>query len=240
VLLIQPKKKKIASLERTSSHIHVTLFLQTATNTPANLKFDYLSYPQMVADPLLTAEFVQALPLFVVSAINCSVDDIIVVSITSSETSLTKRDSSTGGVIVALSIPSESVSNLQDQIRSPNSALFSPSNGQLAKLIDTTYPVQQNYAVTSSTSSPVIDPNNQGVNSGPNVTNSPGLSKGAIVGIAVGGSTVLYAGLTVAVVRAYRRRKQRQLEENREQGLMIAQSISAPMMQEPANSNYQW
>lgn len=218
-----------------SSHL---TFHFTATNTPANLKFDYLSYPQMVADPLLTAEFVQALPMFVVSAINCSVDDIIVVSITSSGNSLAKRDDTTSGVIVTLSIPSDSVASLQDQLRSPNSALFSPSNGQLAKLIDTTYPVQQNYAVTSSTSSPVLDPNNQGVNTGPITTASPGLSKGAVVGIAVGGSTVLYAGLTVVVVRAYRRRKQRQQEENREQGRMIAQSISAPMMQEP--SNHQW
>jgi hypothetical protein len=193
----------------------------------------------MVADPVLTAEFVQALPLFVVSAINCSVDDIIVVSITSTGTSLTKRDDSNSGVIVTLSIPTTQIQDLQTQIRSPDSPLFSPSNGQLATLIDTTYPVQQNYAVTSNTASPVTDPNQQ-FGTGQSTTASPGLSKGAIVGIAVGGSTVLYAGLTVVVVRAYRRKKQRQLEENREQGRMIAQSISAPMMQEPTNSNYQW
>jgi hypothetical protein len=105
-------------------------------------------------------------------------------------------------------------------------------------LIDTTFPVQQNAA--SSSSIPVIDPNQQIGSGEPTPAPTTGLSKGAIVGIAVGGSTVLYAGLTVAVVRAYRRKKQRQLEQNREQGIMIAQSISAPMMQESANSNYQW
>jgi hypothetical protein len=192
----------------------------------------------MVADPVLTAEFVQALPLFVNTAINVSVDDVIVVSITSSSTTLTKRDSNSG-VIVTLSIPSNTLDVLQQQLRSPDSPLFAPSNGQLATLIDTTFPVQQN-AVSSSPSTPVVDPN-QAFGSGQTTpTSTTGLSKGAIVGIAVGGSTVLYAGLTVAVVRAYRRKKQRQLEQNREQGRMIAQSISAPMMQEPANSNYQW
>jgi hypothetical protein len=191
----------------------------------------------MVADPMLTAEFVQALPLFVNSAINVSVDDVIVVSITSSSTALTKRDG-TSGVVVTLSIPGSKVDVLQEQLRSPDSPLFAPSNGQLATLIDTTFPVQQNAA--SSSSIPVIDPNQQIGSGEPTPAPTTGLSKGAIVGIAVGGSTVLYAGLTVAVVRAYRRKKQRQLEQNREQGIMIAQSISAPMMQESANSNYQW
>jgi hypothetical protein len=191
----------------------------------------------MVADPMLTAEFVQALPLFVNSAINVSVDDVIVVSITSSSTTLTKRDG-TSGVVVTLSIPGSKVDVLQQQLRSPDSPLFAPSNGQLATLIDTTFPVQQNAA--SSSSIPVIDPNQQIGSGEPTPAPTTGLSKGAIVGIAVGGSTVLYAGLTVAVVRAYRRKKQRQLEQNREQGIMIAQSISAPMMQESANSNYQW
>lgn len=192
----------------------------------------------MVADPMLTAEFVQALPLFVNSAINVSVDDVIVVSITSSSTALTKRDG-TSGVVVTLSIPGSKVDVLQEQLRSPDSPLFAPSNGQLATLIDTTFPVQQN-AASSSSSIPVIDPNQQIGSGEPTPAPTTGLSKGAIVGIAVGGSTVLYAGLTVAVVRAYRRKKQRQLEQNREQGIMIAQSISAPMMQESANSNYQW
>lgn len=191
----------------------------------------------MVADPMLTAEFVQALPLFVNSAINVSVDDVIVVSITSSSTTLTKRDG-TSGVVVTLSIPGSKVDVLQQQLRSPDSPLFASSNGQLATLIDTTFPVQQNTAASSSI--PVIDPNQQIGSGEPTPEPTTGLSKGAIVGIAVGGSTVLYAGLTVAVVRAYRRKKQRQLEQNREQGLMIAQSISAPMMQESANSNYQW
>jgi hypothetical protein len=199
----------------------------------------------MVSDPILTAEFVQALPLFVESAINVSVDNIIVVSITSaSNNGLSKRDSSTSGVIVTISIPGDTVNTLQQQLRSPDSALFSSSNGQLATLIDTTYPVQQNVAVSPSNStSPVLDPNQQAGSGGSQPTSATGLSKGAIVGIAVGGSTVLYAGLTVAVVRAYRRKKQRRLDENREQGRMIAQSISAPMMQESNNAphnNFQW
>lgn len=199
----------------------------------------------MVSDPILTAEFVQALPMFVETAINASVDDIIVVSITSAGSNgLSKRDASTSGVIVTMSIPGDSVSTLQQQLRSPNSKLFSTSNGQLATLVDTTYPVQQNNAVSASnTSSPVLDPNQQAGSGNGQTASTPGLSKGAIVGIAVGGSTVLYAGLTVAVVRAYRRKKQRRLEENREQGRMIAQSISAPMMQETNNAphnNLQW
>jgi hypothetical protein len=103
----------------------------------------------MVADPMLTAEFVQALPLFVNSAINVSVDDVIVVSITSSSTTLTKRDG-TSGVVVTLSIPGSKVDVLQQQLRSPDSPLFAPSNGQLATLIDTTFPVQQNAASSSS------------------------------------------------------------------------------------------
>lgn len=115
------------------------------------MKFNYLSYPQMVNDALLTAEFVQSLPLLISKVLNITADDVIVVTITSatsqskSSSSPQKRDlsdnesASNSGVIVSMAIPGNSVPTLKQLVATPNSQLYDSSNGQLATLIDSSY-----------------------------------------------------------------------------------------------------
>ena len=102
----------------------------------------------MVADPVLTAQFVQAIPLLISSAVDLTPDQVIVVSIISASgigsTRRKVRRSTVGGIITTLSIPADQVSDLQLAIRDPTSSLYSTSNGQLATLLDTTFPLTNN------------------------------------------------------------------------------------------------
>lgn len=102
-----------------------------------HMKFHTISYPEMVQDAILTAQFVQSLPVMISKSLSISVDDVIVVTITSGATQ--KRDS--GGVVVNLAIPSDDVDDLQTLVSQTNSSLYSPSNGQLASLIDSSYAI---------------------------------------------------------------------------------------------------
>lgn len=104
----------------------------------------------MVNDAILTAEFVQALPVYISKALNVSADDVIVVTITSASgkgsSSKRRRDlvasnesASNSGVIVSMAVPCQSVSELRQLVEDPNSQLYDPSNGQLAELVDGSY-----------------------------------------------------------------------------------------------------
>lgn len=130
------------------------------------MKFNYLSYPQMVNDALLTAEFVQSLPVMISGSLNVSADDVIVVSITSAEgkgdsNNKRRRDlessesKSNSGVLVSMAIPSTHVPQLQQMVSSTDSSLYDSSNGQLASLIDSSY------FVTSSSNSGTDPPTQQ-------------------------------------------------------------------------------
>lgn len=102
----------------------------------------------MVNDALLTAEFVQSLPVMISGSLNVSADDVIVVSITSAEgkgSNKRRRDlessesKSNSGVLVSMAIPSTHVSQLQQMVSTTDSNLYDSSNGQLASLIDNSY-----------------------------------------------------------------------------------------------------
>jgi hypothetical protein len=200
------------------------------------LKFNAISYVQMVNDPVLTAQFVQAIPLLISSAVDLTPDQIIVVSIVSSSgTGSTRRKSRravVSGIVTTMAIPSDQVDALQLAIRDPTSALYSSKNGQLALLLDTTYPLT-NSTDSSSSGASVTDPNassSSGQSNGNAASTGP--SRGVIIGVSVGGATALYAGMTVVAVRAYRRRKARKAEQTAQQNAMFAHSISAPIMNE--------
>lgn len=113
----------------------------------------------MVQDAVLTAQFVQTLPAFLSKNLDVTADDVIVVTITGADGSSTsssgssssnkkrallrKRDSASG-VVVSIAIPADQVSELQSLISQSSSSLYSDSNGQLASLIDASYPITGN------------------------------------------------------------------------------------------------
>jgi hypothetical protein len=103
---------------------------------------------------MLTATLVQDLPVIFGQALNISVDDVMIMSITSSSnadtsdatdnSSLSKRTSASSsdtGVIVSMAVPQTYVSKLQTLIDTPNSPLYTSSDSQLPDMIDQSYPI---------------------------------------------------------------------------------------------------
>jgi hypothetical protein len=119
------------------------------------MKFNHISYPQMVQDAILTAQFVQTLPVLLSKSLGITADDVIVVTITSASAganassrlarrrAFAKRDDNTG-LVVSIAIPTTEVDDLQNLISQRNSALYSSDNGQLATLIDSNFPIRGN------------------------------------------------------------------------------------------------
>ncbi|KAI8390149.1 hypothetical protein BD560DRAFT_2336 [Blakeslea trispora] len=228
-----------------------------STSSLARMKFKYIPYSDLVRDAVLTAQFVQSLPVMLSKSLGVTADDIIVVSITSARDNTNilttagahnkrkrdlffKRDNSEQGVVVSIAIPSDRVDNLQTLIDEPTSTLYSSSNGQLASLIDSSYPVRSSAANTDSNSSnnQIQDPNNTNNSSG-NTTDSTGgstnkLSRGAIIGICVSIGVTVYAIATVATLYIYRKRRDAKRAEAVIDHQNFAQSISSPIMQDNA------
>ncbi|KAL0074422.1 hypothetical protein J3Q64DRAFT_1420479 [Phycomyces blakesleeanus] len=208
------------------------------TSDLVNMKFNYLSYPQMVQDALLTAEFVQALPVLISKVLDISEDDVIIVTITSgSQQSGKKKRQTTDstGVIVSMAIPSTEVTELQTLVASSDSSLYAASNGQLASLIDSSYKITSS-SVASTANTPVVsDPNSGSVESS-EASSQPdqqksGLSKGSIIGICVSVGAIVYAAATVIVVKKIRHRKRQIQEPPMVDQHVFARSISAPISQ---------
>ncbi|OAD79818.1 hypothetical protein PHYBLDRAFT_157346 [Phycomyces blakesleeanus NRRL 1555(-)] len=186
------------------------------------------------------------MPLFVGNALNITADDVIVITLTSAakKTTNKKRDNeeyntNSNGVVVTLSVPKDSVIPLQNLVSDPTSVLYSTSNGQLASLVDNSYPVSgssSSSSSSSSASSSIVDPNStedqSSSSSNGGSSGNGGLSKASIIGICVSVGVVVYAAATVVSVRAYRRHRVRKDTEAQQQHQVFAQSISAPIMQE--------
>lgn len=216
-------------------HIYLSFNLLThsflATSSYVTMKFLRLSYTQMVHDAVLTAQFVQTLPVYISKSLNISTDDVIVVTITSAPAgSKRKRSTDSGdGVIVSMAIPSDEVPKLQDMIKDRNSTLYSPNNGQLASLVDPSYFVA-NTATSGNVSSrqSVDDPNSPTSSS----SSGGGLSKGALIGICVSVGIIVYAAATVVVYKVYQRKKAAKEQQAMAEHEIFAQSISEPIMQD--------
>lgn len=230
--------------------------LVLGTSDVVHLKFNYLSYVRMVEDYMLTAQFVQALPPIFSKALNINVDDVIVVTITSANPpgGGQKRDiSTTSGVIVAIAVPNQQVSSLSQLVQNRSSLLYSASNGQIVSLIDNQYPVTGKLvyrrggghwcSLSWLGSQDVNDPNTSQQSSGSGNTDgggesssgssqsgTGGLSRNAIIGIAVAAGVVCYAAATVGAVTAYRRHRRRQQEQEEVQRRAAIQEISAPII----------
>lgn len=217
-------------------YIILTLFLLLETSTYVTMKFTQLSYPQMVQDAVLTAEFVQALPVYISNSLNITADDVIVITITSAPSSAKKkRDTNTSGsgIVVSMAIPADKVTELKNLIENTESALYSTSNGQLATLLDSSYFVSAASTSNVSSQQSMNDPNGSTSNSTNSGTKSNGgLSKGALIGICVSIGVVVYAAATVVFYKVYQRRKRAKEQEALADHQLFAQSISEPIMQD--------
>ncbi|KAI8339609.1 hypothetical protein BC941DRAFT_420971 [Chlamydoabsidia padenii] len=189
----------------------------------------------MVSNSILTAQFVQSVPVLFSKVLDCSLDDIIVQSIVASNPSLPnkrKRDSGTSGVILAMALPNTKVSDLQNLVANSSSTLYASDNGQLPLLIDKSYPISSQ---VSNPAGIMNDPNNpssdNGNGGGSSNNGGSGLSRGGIIGICVSVGVVVYGAATVLAVRIYRRRKSKRNEQEQDHQEFV-HAISAPIMHE--------
>lgn len=92
----------------------------------------------------MTAQLVQELPVILANALDTSADNVIVVSITHSTVTSTKKRSDTSsnsGIMVSIAIPKTDVTELQTLVTNTSSALYDSNNGQLPTFIDRSFPV---------------------------------------------------------------------------------------------------
>ncbi|KAI8332297.1 hypothetical protein BC941DRAFT_437168 [Chlamydoabsidia padenii] len=197
----------------------------------------------MVNNSVLTAQFVQSVPVLFGKVLSISLDDIIVQSIVTDTTSggdKKKRDTgSTNGIILAMALPSDQVSTLQNLVADTTSPLYATDNGQLPTLIDNSYPI---VSKVSNAAGVVSDPNDPNSNSGNNSNNGSsgsnnndgggGLSRGSIIGICVSVGVVVYGAATVVAFRVYRQRKLKKQQNAVMDHQDFTPSISSPIMHE--------
>ncbi|RGB41780.1 hypothetical protein C1646_684813 [Rhizophagus diaphanus] len=161
--------------------------------TQVQLKFSaQLPWLQVVGDDVLPSQFVKFVPEDIAKFTGIPLKDITV-------TDLQAADN--GGVLMTINIPENKFGNLSNVITNPSSAFYSKGT-ELSKLVDPSSPI-----VVSGDNVP--KPTNLGFSGG----NS---NRGIIIGLAVGGSTILYAGLTALIIRAYKKSnsKKMQRQEN--------------------------
>lgn len=98
---------------------------------------------------MMTAQFVQELPVLFSKSLNISPDDVIVMSITKSDTISSKgkkrglsEDAGNNGIVVTMAVPETQVRPLQNLITDNKSSLYSTDNGDLPSYIDSSYPIK--------------------------------------------------------------------------------------------------
>ncbi|KAG1406347.1 hypothetical protein G6F58_009849 [Rhizopus delemar] len=159
------------------------------TSSSVIIKFTQPSYSQMVQDDLLTARFVQSLPLLISHSLNISPDNVIITTISY----LLDQDS---GLVVSLAIPNDQVTNLQNLISNHTSILYSGNNSQLASLIDPSYFVASNQSFDHSEQS-----------TAGTAGSSNGLSKNVLIAVCVSVGTVIYAIVAIVAYKVYKKQK---------------------------------
>lgn len=110
----------------------------------AYMKFLNISYVSLIQDAILTAQFVQDLPIILCNSLNINVNSIIILSIAdSSSVLLFQKRSDQVGILVSMAVPMSEFNDLQALISNQSSPLYDPKNGQLPKFIDYTYPISR-------------------------------------------------------------------------------------------------
>jgi hypothetical protein len=186
------------------------------------LKFSaQLPWLQVVTSDVLPSQFVKFVPEDISKFTGIPLNDITVTDL---------RAADNGGVLMTINIPENKFGNLSNIITDSKSAFYSKGS-ELSKLVDSSSPfiipgggnggmyfnipffkfslmiILINYNIIGFFKGTI--PTNLALARG----NS---NKGVIIGLAVGGSTILYAGLTALIIRVYKKSnsKTMQRQEN--------------------------
>ncbi|KAG0168015.1 hypothetical protein DFQ28_005914 [Apophysomyces sp. BC1034] len=198
-----------------------------ASSALVSIKFQNLSYTRMVQDALLTADFVHNLPILVSKELNITVNDVIVVKIQPSNEKNSSQQHisysqpySSSGFLVSMALPIASTQAFRQLIISPKSSLYSPENGQLPTLIDSSY-------FDADSTRPGSNMSNNGKE-----TSAAVLSKGFIIAIGLAAGIVVYTSVAIITLQVYRRRAYRQKQEEETNDWPHAPDISSSITHE--------
>ncbi|KAG0021770.1 hypothetical protein BGZ81_008798 [Podila clonocystis] len=217
-----------------------------------HLRFEHVSYYQVIINGVLAAQLVSFVPAQLAQVLGIDSHLIMVLAIRDgSSSSINKKRSlqrrgvvSTDvqdAILMTVTVPQSQYYTLQGLVENKVSALYIPGSNTFGQFLDPTYPLSNRPPNRSGSGSGSNDDDggiSDDVNADPLTGNLPNpvggttsahTSRGPIIGSIVGLATVAYVGIALVVMRAYRRKKLREQEEQAKREA-FQQSISAPVM----------
>ncbi|CAJ0848098.1 9943_t:CDS:2, partial [Entrophospora sp. SA101] len=162
-----------------------------------------LPWDKIVANDVVPVQIMDFLPKDLAKAGGIPSEEIKPISLEASDG---------GEVLLNIAIPGNKVNIINDVIKNPTSSFYTnATTPELNHSVDSTSlvssePDNNNNNLNPTVNGPILPNSTQG-------DSSDSSNKGLVIGLAVTGSALLYAGLTALVIRAYRRSKLRSLQQ---------------------------
>jgi len=218
-----------------------------------------VSYYQVINNGVLAAQLVSFIPAQLAQVLNIDSQLVMVLAIrdgslsssNSKKRSLQRRGVVASGnvqdaVLVTATVPQSQYYILQGLVANKVSALYVPGPNTFGQFLDPTYPLStrppsRSGSGNGNNENGNSDDENEDVTADPltgtlpdpaggTTTSGKQTSRGPIIGSLVGLATVAYVGIALVVMRAYRRKKLREQDEQARREA-FQQSISAPVIQ---------
>ncbi|KAF9322368.1 hypothetical protein BG003_000039 [Podila horticola] len=222
-----------------------------------HLRFERVSYYQVINNGVLAAQLVSFIPAQLAQVLNIDSHLVMVLAIrdgsavsgNNKKRSLQRRDvvstdNVQDAILMTVTVPQSQYYTLQGLVENKVSALYIPGPNTFGQFLDPTYPLSNQPPSRSGSGNGsngddnsddggsddvTADPLTGNLPNPVGTTAGPHSSRGPIIGSIVGLATVAYVGIALVVMRAYRRKKLREQEEQAKREA-FQQSISAPVM----------
>ena len=233
-------------------------------NFPVTLRFQQVSYYQVISNGILAAQLVNFIPAQLAPLLDVAEEKILVLAIrdgrsggSSSSSSppsrrarkraLVTTEDEDDSIRVVVSIPQSKYWVLKDLVSNRHSVLYTPTANGFGQYLDWNYPLSNHPPPPVSSGSK--GSNGQGGNHNPltgdhlgagdpdQATGGTGSTNGAVTGSLIGLATVAYVGIALVVVRMVRRKK---LREQEAQEKLSPKNVSAPVRVQGGTQGWGW
>lgn len=222
-----------------------------------------MSYYQVINNGVLAAQLVNFLPAQLSQVLDVDTDQVLVLAIRDASVKGSSPSPTPGGksskkrglvtskneqeaILVTVAIPKTHYQALAAAVADTNGPLYTPSADTFGQYLDASFPLSNQPPVTpsggskGSTGEPSPLTGDQFGLGGPDPVqkDGSGSTNGVLIGTLVGAATIAYVGIAMVVVRAVRRKRIRQQEE--EQRAALQRSISAPVSVQQGGASTGW
>ncbi|KAF9965701.1 hypothetical protein BGZ70_004281 [Mortierella alpina] len=231
-------------------------------NFPVTLRFQQVSYYQVISNGILAAQLVNFIPAQLAPLLNVAEEKILVLAIRDGRSggssssppsrrarkrALVTTQDEDDSIRVVVSIPRSKYWALNELVSNRHSALYTPTANGFGQYLDWNYPLSNQPPPPVSSGSK--GSNGQGGNHNPltgdhlgagdpdQAAGGLGSSNGAVTGSLIGLATVAYVGIALVVVRMVRRKK---LREQEAQEKLSPKNISAPVRVQGGSQGWGW